>query len=143
MSGSIQGPDTGYILVPQVISESDSSEEDITKFVKEHGFHIITSKSKTNKPSISPSNKLATKLMSNAKKSKMNKQLEVLFKKPMSMSRKLALALSILSCFLTVGVFLWVIPCDWAPCPCTKSGETEPNTGAWSITAPGMGHGES
>lgn len=44
MSGSIQAPDTGYILVPQVISESDSSEEDITKFVQEHGFHIITNK---------------------------------------------------------------------------------------------------
>ncbi|KAI5736174.1 hypothetical protein M8J76_000651 [Diaphorina citri] len=136
MSGSIQGPDTGYILVPQVISESDSSEEDITKFVKEHGFHIITSKAKTaTKASISPANKIVSKLMSNAKKSKMNKQLEVLFKRPMSTSRKLAFVLSILMCFVTVAVFLWVIPCDWSACPCKSE---DANSASWSISAAGI-----
>lgn len=133
MSGSIQAPDTGYILVPQVISESDSSEEDITKFVQEHGFHIITNK-KSNS-SFLPANKIASKLMSSAKKSKMNKQMEVLFKKPMSTSRKLAFVLSVLMCFLTVAVFLWVIPCDWSTCP---SKTEDANTAAWSITATGI-----
>lgn len=87
--------------------------------------------------SVLPANKIASKLMSSAKKSKMNKQMEVLFKKPMSTSRKLAFVLSVLMCFLTVAVFLWVIPCDWSTCP---SKTEDANTAAWSITATGIGN---
>lgn len=37
--------------------------------------------------------------------------------KPMSPLRKLAFGFSVLVCFVTTVVFLWVIPCDWSKCP--------------------------
>ncbi|RZF35744.1 hypothetical protein LSTR_LSTR012042 [Laodelphax striatellus] len=42
---------------------------------------------------------------------------ELYFRKPMSPVRKLAFVFSVLVCFLTIAVFLWVIPCEWSKCP--------------------------
>uniref|UniRef100_A0A1B6FAQ1 FAM234A/B beta-propeller domain-containing protein n=1 Tax=Cuerna arida TaxID=1464854 RepID=A0A1B6FAQ1_9HEMI len=41
----------------------------------------------------------------------------VYYSKPMSPLRKLAFGCSILLCFITIVVFLWVVPCDWSKCP--------------------------
>jgi hypothetical protein len=55
---------------------------------------------------------------------------------PMSPLRKVSFSLSILLCGLTIVVFLWLLPCDWATCPSVamRSGAK-----SWERTLQGLG----
>ena len=55
---------------------------------------------------------------------------------PMSPLRKVCFVLSILLCGLTIVVFLWLIPCDWATCP---SAPLRMGTRSWEMTLQGLG----
>lgn len=55
--------------------------------------------------------------------------------RPLSLMRKIFFVLSILLCFLTAIIFLWVVPCDWATCP---SYHVKPGTQAWEKTLDGV-----
>jgi hypothetical protein len=55
---------------------------------------------------------------------------------PMSPLRKVSFSLSILLCGLTIVVFLWLLPCDWATCP---SMAQRPGTKSWERTLHGLG----
>lgn len=61
----------------------------------------------------------------------------VYYTKPMSSLRKFAFGCSILVCFLTIVVFLWVIPCDWSKCPATNH---HPSIMSWDRSIEGLGN---
>ncbi|XP_075212521.1 protein FAM234B isoform X2 [Lycorma delicatula] len=42
---------------------------------------------------------------------------DLYYKKPWSPLRKMAFVTSLILCFMTISVFLWVIPCEWSTCP--------------------------
>lgn len=54
---------------------------------------------------------------------------------PMSPLRKISFVLSILLCVLTIVVFLWLLPCDWATCP---SAPLRSGTKSWETTLQGL-----
>ncbi|KAG8251476.1 hypothetical protein J6590_079119 [Homalodisca vitripennis] len=60
----------------------------------------------------------------------------VYYSKPMSPLRKLAFGCSILLCFITIVVFLWVVPCDWSKCPAKT--QRQPIM-SWDRSVEGMG----
>lgn len=45
------------------------------------------------------------------------------YSKPMSPIRKFCFTCSVLLCCITIIVFLWVIPCEWAKCPVKAQGK--------------------
>lgn len=55
---------------------------------------------------------------------------------PMSPLRKVSFSLSIVLCGLTIVVFLWLLPCDWATCP---SVALRSGTKSWERTLHGVG----
>jgi hypothetical protein len=50
---------------------------------------------------------------------------------PMSPLRKVSFIISILLCGLTIVIFLWILPCDWATCPSASV--------RWERTLQGLG----
>lgn len=55
---------------------------------------------------------------------------------PMSPLRKVSFIISILLCGLTIVIFLWILPCDWATCPSTS---VRFRTKSWERTLQGLG----
>jgi len=55
---------------------------------------------------------------------------------PMSLLRKVSFIISILLCGLTIVIFLWILPCDWATCPSTS---VRFSTKSWERTLQGLG----
>jgi hypothetical protein len=55
---------------------------------------------------------------------------------PMSPLRQVSFIISILLCGLTIVIFLWILPCDWATCP---PASVRFRTKSWERTLQGLG----
>ncbi|KAJ9580251.1 hypothetical protein L9F63_004064 [Diploptera punctata] len=155
MSGGGVGQGAVYSPLPQSISDTDSSEEELNNIAhhNDNRKFIVASKDTIDK--------------NNGKKMGEYRQLghdgegevsingltnrdhatadDIPIIKPdgvrprnleaMSPLRKVCFILSILICGLTIVVFLWLIPCDWATCP---SAPLRLGTRSWETTLQGV-----
>ncbi|KAK7868182.1 hypothetical protein R5R35_003050 [Gryllus longicercus] len=150
MSGGGTGQGALYSPLPQTISDTDSSEEELISVVHHNDSRkfIVSGKESLDKRNGQKMGEYRPLDHDNEQDVAINgfptrptaadnvpiikaegtvpRHLE-----PMSPLRKICFVLSIVLCGLTIVIFLWIIPCDWATCP---SAPLKTGTKAWEIT---------
>lgn len=151
MSGGGTGQGALYSPLPQSISDTDSSEEELISVVHHNDNRklVVSGKESVDKrngqkmgdyrplghdnehdvaingfPARGPTTADDVPIIKS--EGPLPRHLE-----PMSTLRKIFFVLSILLCGFTIVIFLWVLPCDWATCP---SAPVKSGTKAWERT---------
>ncbi|XP_067000927.2 uncharacterized protein [Anabrus simplex] len=155
MSGGGTGQGALYSPLPQSISDTDSSEEELISVVhhNDNRKFVVSGKESVDKrngqkmgdyrplghdtehdvaingfPARGPITADDVPIIKS--EASVPRHLE-----PMSALRKIFFVLSILLCGLTIVIFLWVLPCDWATCP---SAPVKSSSRSWEKTLTGI-----